>query len=539
MIGTNRLSTSKAKKTTLLGSVSVVAGATAFSRILGLIREQTMAYFFGASMATDAFVTAFRIPNLLRDLFAEGALSSAFVPVFKERMVRDGDKAAFSLAQIVITAVLVVVGAIVLLGIIAAPVIIFISANGFTAEPEKFSLTVDLTRLMFVYLLLVSLSSVVMGMLNSFGRFGIPALSPALFNVGIIGSVFALYHALPMPVYSLAIGVLVGGLGQLVVQLPPLFKLGFRFRLRFDFLNDALKRVIRLFLPMIAGMSAGRVNILVSTLLASFMIEGAITYLSYAYRLMHLPLGVFAVALGTVALPNASEQAARGDLDGVARTLREALGLNMFLVVPAGAFLALLGSDIVELIYQWGAFSALDTQQTTLALLHYSYGLIGFAAVRVIVPIYYALQDSKLPMRVSIIAVALNLVLYYPFIEILGFAGLAAATSIAALVNFGLLLYFLPRRGVPVRYATIALNVIRILVAASLAMVLARLVPAVAPVDLSEPLQRIINLLVALAAGGAAYVLLSYAFRVTELRLLWKRLFKGRKPDSDDGGESS
>jgi putative peptidoglycan lipid II flippase len=482
-----------------------------------------MAYFFGASMATDVFVAAFRIPNLLRDLFAEGALSSAFVPIFKEKLIKGSDQEAFSLAQTVATSILVVVGAIVLLGMVAAPVIIFVSANGFTEDTVKFDLTVSLTRLMFVYLLLVSLSALVMGMLNSFGRFGIPALSPAMFNLGIIMSVVALYNYLDVPVYALAIGVLIGGVGQLVVQLPQLWKIGFRFRWNFSFLDETFKRVVRLFLPMVAGMSASRVNILVNTLLASFLAEGSLSFLNYSYRLMHFPLGVFAVALGTAALPKASELAARREMDKLGTAYADAINLNMFLVVPSAVFLAMMGRDLVSVIYQWGAFSETDAANTALALLHYSYGLIGFAAVRVTVPIFYALQDSKLPMRISVASVALNIALYYPLIKMLDFAGLAAATSVAGLVNFGLLLYFLPRKEIPVKFGSMFLAFFRIAVAALLALVAARMLPLDFSSSGLASMARVAEFVIRVAACGLFYLILCFLLRVEEVRLILSR----------------
>ena len=492
---------------------------------MGLIREQVMAYFFGAGMATDAFLTAFRIPNLLRDMFAEGALSAAFVPVFKEKLVNQTNEDAFKLADIVITGILVVVGLIVLLGIIASPAIVYISAKGFSAIPDKFGLTVSLTRVMFVYLLLVSLSALVMGMLNSFGRFGIPALSPALFNLGIILTVFGLYRYFDQPVYTLAIGVLIGGAAQLLIQLPPLLKLGYRFKPAFNFLDEGMKKVVNLLVPMIIGLSAGRVNILLSTLLASFLMQGSISFLSYAYRLMHFPLGVFAVALGTVALPAVSELAARRDMNGLKRTFDEAIGLNLFVVVPAAVCLAMLGHEIVSLIYAWGAFSEADTANTSLALLHYSYGLVGFAAVRVTVPFYYAFGDSKLPMKASIISVVLNMALYYPLIRILDFAGLAAATSLAGLLNFAILLYYLPSRGIDFSVGRLGLNIFRVSVASLLAFWVARLISLNIYRGGSMIFTRLEQLLVPLVLAALLYILFCTLMGVSEVRDILRRVF--------------
>jgi putative peptidoglycan lipid II flippase len=514
----------KEKRGSLLASAGVVSGATAFSRVLGLIREQVMAYFFGASMATDAFVTAFRMPNLLRDLFAEGALSSAFVPVFKQKLVAEGADPAFALGRIVITNVLVVVGLIVLLGIVAAPAIIYISAYGFVEEAAKFDLTVSLTRLMFVYLLLVSLSAVVMGMLNSFGRFGIPALSPAMFNLGIVVCVVVLHDQLRLPIYSMAIGVLVGGLAQLAVQLPLLLRLGFTFRPVLSFLDESFKRVLRLLAPMVIGLSAGRVNILVSTLIASLLGEGAISYLSYAFRLMHFPLGVFAVALGTVALPKASEVATGGDMQKMRDTFVEAINLNFLVIMPSAAVLAVWGRDIVELVFQYGAFSAMDADNTARALLHYSYGLIGLAAVRVTVPFYYSLGDARLPTRISVSAVVLNLLLYWPLVKILGFAGLAAATSLASVLNFGALLWFMPDKGIPVSRRAIVLRALRIALAALLAVLISKLWPLMPGQDLPEIWRRIVTIVIGFSVAGIVYLLLCMLFKIRELNLLTSRI---------------
>lgn len=520
------MSISKEKKNSLIGSTSAVSGATAFSRVLGLVREQVMAYFFGAGMATDAFLTAFRIPNLLRDMFAEGALSSAFVPVFKEKMVKESDEEAFSLANLVITAVLLIVGMIVLLGIIAAPVIIYISAYGFTLTPEKFDLTVSLTRWMFVYLLLVSLSAVVMGMLNSFGRFGIPALSPAMFNLGIIVTVMLLARHLETPVYALALGVLIGGVGQLAAQLPLLFKIGYRFKFSFNLLDEGFKKVVKLLMPMIIGLSAGRVNILLNTLIASFLVEGSISYLSYAYRLMHFPLGVFAVALGTVALPRVSAMIAHKQFDKLDEAFEHTFNLNLFVVVPSAVFLAMMGSEIISLIFMWGKFNEPEVANTALALTHYAYGLIGFSAVRVVVPFFYGFGDSKIPMRASIAAVALNIVLYYPLVKILSFAGLAAATSISALANLMVLLRFLPQKGVRFNLSHLAINFVKMAVAAIVAFYCGMMVPfrIFAPEEVL--MYRLERVVVPLLIAVVIYFVLAYLLRIEAMKLLLNRFTK-------------
>lgn len=509
------MSTTNNKKNSMASKASLVSGGTALSRVLGLVREQVMAYFYGAGMATDAFIAAFRIPNLLRDMFAEGALSSAFIPIFKEKMVNRSDEEAFKLANIVIVAILLVVGIIVLLGIIAAPLVVYISAKGFSSVPGKFDLTVNLTQIMMVYLLIVSLSALVMGILNSFGKFGIPAIAPALFNLGIILTVWLFYDIVKVEyqVYLLAFGVLIGGLGQLFIQVPALLKIGFRFKPILDLLDEGLKRVVKLLTPMIIGLSASRINILINTLLASFLIEGSLSYLSYSYRLMHFPLGVFAVALGTVALPRVSEMAIRKDYDQLNKTFEETLSLNLAVIIPSAFMLAVLGREMVELIYTWGKFDMEDAVNTSRALTHYSYGLIGFAAVRVTVPFYYAFSDSKLPMRASLISVVINILLYYPLIKLFNFAGLAAATSTAGLVNFAILIYFLPRKGIKVEYARMGLELFKIIVISFISIFGAKLIPNFYSGG-SELLMRLESLLVPFVAAIILYIGLSFILKV-------------------------
>ena len=276
------------------------------------------------------------------------------------------------------------------------------------------------------------------------------------------------------------------------------------------------------------GLSASRVNIVVNTLVASFLVEGSISFLNYSYRLMHFPLGVFAVALGTVTLPNASELAARRDMMRLGAAYHQAISLNMFLIIPSAALLAMFGLDIVQLIYEWGAFGETASRNTALALLHYSYGLIGFAAVRVTVPVFYALEDSRLPTVISVGSVVLNMALYYPMVKMLNFAGLAAATSIAGLVNFGFLLYFLPRKGVPVNYAALFLNFFRMALAALLAIYVARMIPVTFFENLSEVVTRLLSLGVRALAACLLYLLSCYLLRVREVSALTDRVFHRR-----------
>lgn len=514
------MSTDNTPKSSLFKSAWLASVGTAISRISGLVREQVMAYFFGAGMATDAFVVAFRIPNLLRDLFAEGALSTSFIPVFKEKLVQESKEQAFQLANTVITAMAVVLTIVTLLGYAATPMIIYLTANGFTEDATKFALTVRLTQIMWFFLPLVSFSALVMGMLNSFERFGIPALSPAMFNVGSILSVLMLYRYFDMPIYTLAIGVVIGGIGQIVVQIPSLWQLGYRFRPQLHLFDASLRKMMNLFGPMMIGLSASRINILISTLLVSFLAEGSVSYLNYAFRLMHFPLGVFGVALGTVALPRASELASRKDMVGLGNIASEALTLSFLLLVPSAAALAVLAPDLIQMIYQYGRFSEADTANTALALIHYSYGIIGAGAVRVIAPIYYSLGDAKSPMYISIGSVALNIFLYYPLVKVLNFAGLAAATSIASLANFGLLLYFLPHRGVVVPYAALWSKFLRILVAAGAAMIIAVILP-IDRLGLPSGIGgRLIESLVPLLIGVVLYILFCVLLRVQEIKVL-------------------
>lgn len=443
-------------KTGFTKAFSVVMSGTFVSRILGLVREQVFAHLFGAGMAADAFFAAFRIPNLLRDLFAEGALSSAFVPVFKQEMKIRGNVAAFELAAACFTVLTIVLAVVTIVGAITAPFMVSVIAPGFGDVPGKAELTTRLTIIMFPFLLLVALAALAMSILNSFDKFGVAALSPALFNVGGIGAAYLICPYLEEPILGMAYGVLIGGLGQFAIQIPGLYKLGFRFRFLPEFSSDGIRQIGRLMTPMIGGLAASRVNIFVNTLLASFTAAGAVSYLTYSYRIMHLPLGMIAVALGTVALPKASAQAVENNTDGLRRTFYRATQICFFLVMPTAAFFVACGDEVVALLFQHGRFSAVDTANTYQSLIWYSIGLIGFAGVRVTAPIFFALKDAVRPMKYSIIAVAVNLAANFALVPFIGFAGLAAATSLGGIINYYQLLRYLPRHVTTIQIRQVA-----------------------------------------------------------------------------------
>ena len=475
----------------------VVSVAVLASRILGLVREQVFAVSFGAGKELDAFITAFRIPNLLRDLFAEGALSAAFVTTFTLELERRGEGAAWRLASLVVNALAIVVGGLCLLGIWFAPAITRAIAPGFADVPGKLELTVHLTRIMFPFLLLVALAAVAMGVLNTRNRFGIPAAASAFFNLGSIvgglacvawlapgylGTVLASVRGTAPPldpaltsraITGMALGTLIGGLLQLLVQVPSLWRVGYRYRPLLSVRDPALRQVLRLMAPATIGAAAVQVNVFVNNNFASFLGNGPVSWLNVAFRLMQLPIGLFGVAIGTVTLPLVSRHAARGDTDAMRTSIRQALELVALLCVPAAAGLAWFGVPVIGLIYEHGRFTAADTAAAADALAGYAIGLAGSPGR--LAPAFYALATCARP-RVILIAInyALNL-----FVRMLGFGatGLALSTSAVALANFGILLLMLRRR-LGALGGGLTMAVVRIGVATGLMLVAALAVDA-------------------------------------------------------------
>jgi putative peptidoglycan lipid II flippase len=430
----------------VLRAAAVVGAATLASRILGFVRDLVVARGFGAGPVTDAFFVAFRLPNLLRRLLAEGALSSAFIPVFTEYLTTRPRAEVLRMLRAVAGVTLGVLALVSLLGMIGAPVLVRVMAPGFFDAAETGALTVRLTRLMFPYLLLVGLAALAMGVLNAHRHFLVPALAPAMLNLGIIAGVLILAPRLAEPVFGVAIGVLAGGAGQVGLQIAPLARRGVLVAPTLEPRHPAVQRIVRLMGPVTLGQSAAQLNILVDTIIASFLVGGSVSYLYYADRLVEFPLGVFGIAIATAALPTLSEQAARADLAGFRTTFWFALRMAAFVTVPASIALLMLREPLVRVLYQRGEFGPAETTATAWALGFYALGLCGFAGAKIGAQGFYALGDTRTPVRVAMGAMALNSVLAILLARPLAHGGLALATSCSGLANAATLVWLLRRR---------------------------------------------------------------------------------------------
>ena len=440
-------------------SAGIVSLAVMSSRLLGLGREQVFAALFGAGWQMDAFIAAFRAPNLLRDLFAEGALSTAFITTFSEKITKEGDGAAWRLANKVATLTAVFMSAITLFGILLAPQIMEVLAPGFAQTPGKMELTITLARLMFPFITLVSLAALVMGMLNAKNVFGMPAMASTFFNLGsVVGGVsigwwldphFGTKEYGKYSLIGLSIGTLIGGLLQLVVQFPALRKVGYRFRPDFLWRDPGVRRILLLMGPAIVAASAVQVNVMVNGNFASYLGNGPVSWLGYAFRLMQLPIGIFGVAIGTVTLPVVSRSAAAGNTEEFRAILAKGMRLAFLLTIPSTIGLMILAKPIIGLIYERRTFHPEDTAHTAEALQFYAIGLCAYAGIKVLAPSFYALGKRNTPMIVSFFSIAVNYGLnqLFTFHLKFGHRGLALSTGLVALTNF-ILLYILMRRQV-------------------------------------------------------------------------------------------
>ncbi len=504
----------------LARAAGIVSLATLLSRALGLIREQIFAAFFGAGFAVDAFQVAFRIPNLLRDLFAEGAMSAAFVPTLTQVQERQGRDAAMRLAH---------VSVVCLLGILFADRLVPWMAPGFGQVPGKLELTTQMTRIMTPFLLLVALAAAVMGVLNTRRVFFIPAIAPTMLNLALIASGFLIAPFCPrfglQPIVGMAFGVILGGLGQLFIQVPSLYAQGFRWRPIFSFRDPGVLRIVGLMAPAAVGLAATQVNIFVNTFLASMLPQGSVSWLNYAYRLMQLPIGLFGVAIATVTLAEVSRHAARREMPELKRTISFSLRFGLFLTLPATMLLIALAHPIVALLYQHGRFGPNDSWETAQALWAYAVGLSAFSAVRVLVPVYYSLGMTRIPVTISFVTIALNIALNLALMGPLRHRGLALATSIASVVNFVLLFEVLRRKIGPMGGRLLARSTAKIFLASLLAAVAAyaAAMGVERALGLSSLTARVAVVATGIAAATVMYLAAVFALRIQERGPLFER----------------
>lgn len=523
----------------MVRSAGVVSAAVFLSRISGLLREMIMARLFGAGETYDAFLLGFRIPNLTRDLFAEGALSSAFVPVFTQYLTTKGKREAADLSNLVASALLLAVGAICILGMIFSPQLVWLLASGFARVPGKFELAVTLTRVMFPFLLLVALSAQAMGILNTLNQFGIPALSSTFFNLGSVAFGLALGYTVGRwtgmsLVMSMAWGIVFGGAVQWLFQVPSLYRSGIHYRFRLDFSHPGLRNILNLMGPAILGNAAVQINVLVNTNFASgitdaagHVINGPVSWLSYAFRFMQLPLGLFGVAIASATLPAISRSAAMQQMDEFRLTLSRSLGMVFLLTIPSSVGLAILGPSMIGAVYQGGHFHAFDTHQTAMALACYALGLTGYSAIKILAPAFYALNDARTPMLVSLVSILINLGAASSMVKLagLGHLGLALSTSSVALFGSVALFLLLRKRIQRLHGRALAASAIKI-IAASAAMGAACYVSS-RGIHLwlgARRLAQVADLAASVPLGALVYYALCRVMRVTELEAAWSAL---------------
>ena len=433
----------------LAKSAGLIGIATFASRILGLVRDQTQAYFFGTTWQADAFVVATRIPGLLRELFAEGAMSAAFVPTLTRTLAREGKDAAWRLGSQVVNGLLLVTGVLVVIGIVFAGPITTSFAEGFAETPGKLELTIELARVNMPFLMLIAVAAAFMGMLNSLRKFLLPAASSAMYNVVFIVATVTfvpIFTAMGLePVMALSVGMLGGGVAQVLVQWPSLMREGYRHRWLFNPRDPMLREVLVLMGPGTIGVAAAQINLLVNTLLATD-VDGAATALRYSFQLMYLPIGIFGVSVATAAIPDLARQAAEGAHESMRATISWAIRLMLVLSVPAIVGLIVLAGPIVELVFERGRFDAHSTLMTAGALAFYAPGILGYSIVKIASPSFYSLREARTPVIISMVTIGANLVLNLYLNSVLSFRGLALGTAIAANINAGLLLFALSRR---------------------------------------------------------------------------------------------
>lgn len=516
-------------KNTIAKSAAAVGIAVMCSRVLGLIREQIFAGLFGAGMTYDSFVVAFRIPNLLRDLFGEGALSAAFVTVFTAYDTKKTKEETFQLASNVLTFILLLLSLITLLAFYFTEPLVHLLARDFALTAGKVELTEKLTRIMLPFLIFISLSAVVMGMLNTKGKFFVPAMASSFFNLGsIIGGV-SLAYILPKygqpAIVGMAIGTLIGGLMQLGIQIPALLKTGFRYKPTLDLKDPGLHRILKLMIPATIGLSATQINIFINTGFASTCGDGAVSWLYYAFRLVQLPIGVFGVALSIAMLPVLAQQAAQKDIAKMKKTMISSLTMVFLLTLPATAWLILLSEPIIRIIFERGAFTPLDTLATAKTLTFFAIGLFAYSANKVLVPAFYALDKTKYPVIASFIAVGFNIVIVSFTIDQYQHLSIAFSTSCTMLINFIFLMVVLHKSMGGYSLSTLIRAVSKIGVACSgLIATVLLLNPFVTSILAGNLFQQALGLGCLFIASGISYCILLHYLKLDEMIILISKI---------------
>ena len=507
-----------------------VAGlSTLASRVLGFFREVVIAHYFGAGMATDAFFVAFQLPNTFRRLLAEGSLTVSFIPVFSQTMITKGRKAALVLANNAFSALTLVLITLVIAGVICAPWLITVMVPGFARDPGKIELTSFLARLMFPYLFFVSLMALCMGILNSLRHFFAPALAPIFLSIAEIACVVVFYHSFNPPILALVLGVIVGGFLQLSFQIPFLKKQGVCLQWMPDFRNPALRKIGRLMLPAIFGSAIYQIGILINNFLASFLSQASVSYLAYAGRIMEFPLGIFVFSIGAAVLPSLSRLAAVDDRATLKETFVFALRLAMFIIIPAIVGIIVLRIPIIHMVFEHGSFTAEATKQTAFALFFYALGLWAVAGVRVTVPVFYALHDTKTPVRIGAFSVVCNICFSLILMQPLRHGGLALALSLASVVNVSLLLIFLRRKIGSLGLGVAAPSLVKAVIAALGMGVFCWMLGGQIEWTTQEHfLIKLLYLGSAIGGGALVYVSLTYVLRCPEPAYL-KDIFRGKK----------
>ena len=506
-------------------AASVVGSATMLSRVFGFLRDVVVAAFFGTSAAADAFFVAFRIPNLLRRLLGEGSLTAAFVPVFTQYLTQKSKAEAIELANVVFTALSIILVFVSLLGIVFSPWIIMAIAPGFVDTPDQFALAVYLNRIMFPYIFFISLVALCMGILNSLRHFAAPALSPVALNLSMIAATLLLHTCFAEPVFALAMGVMLGGVIQLAMQWPFLVKMGVRLKPNFNFRHPGLRQIGYLLLPTLIGAGIYQINIFIGTILASLLPKGSVSYLYYADRIVELPLGVFAIAVGTAVLPTLSEQVSRGSFGDLRKTISFSLRLILFVSIPATIALIILREPIISVLFQRGSFDAASTVATAQALFYYSLGLMAFSVIRVIDGTFFALQDRKTPLKAGFAAVIVNVVMSVILMGPLKHGGLALATSIATSVNVLILFFILRKKIGPFLDGEFYGSLKKILLASAVMIASIYAVHSAIGWNLHDDLlSKCFYLFSCTAAGGFAFFVTSFLVKNQDLLFLWEQL---------------